>query len=311
MARPERKDADYFPFYAKDGRTLHILEGKYECKGTGFFTNVMRFLTLEDNHHFCIADESDLLYFFSKCKCDKESGMDMLNIMSKTGKIHSALWVSYKVIASQDLFNSLKDAYRNRNNDIITIDEIWVSYNGKPQESDVSCAGNSQEGKVSDTENPQRKGKETKGKKKRKFNQKDFDLFYSRFPNKKEKKAAESRWRVLLKSGELPEIGIILNAIKKQIAWRSTANGEFRPEWKNPATWLNKGCWDDEAPSIAEPERQSLKMTCSAGPCQKPVKKKGDYCKDCQEVLVDANCTTYEQFVGDIDKIKKLTEGIG
>ena len=98
MARPERKDADYFPFYAKDGRTLFILEDKYGCKGTGFFTNVLRFLTLEDDHHFCIKNEADKLYFFSKTKCDEESGIDMLNIMAKTGKIHSHLWITYKII---------------------------------------------------------------------------------------------------------------------------------------------------------------------------------------------------------------------
>ncbi|MBU0907362.1 MAG: hypothetical protein KKD18_00805 [Nanoarchaeota archaeon] len=164
MARPERHDCDYFPFYAKDGRTLHILEGKYGCKGTGFFTNVMRFLTLQEDHYFCLQDESDQMYFFSKCHCDIESGMDMLNIMSKTRKIHTLLWVSYKVIVSQDLLNSLTDAYRNRKNDIITIDQILVSYENNTQESVVSDVRNTQEPVVSDADNTQRKGKEIKGK---------------------------------------------------------------------------------------------------------------------------------------------------
>ena len=83
-------------------------------------------------------------------------------------------------------------------------------------------------------------------KKNKRFNQKDFNLFINTYPNRKEKKAALVRWKVLLKSGELPLINIIINAIKEQIQWRALANGEFRPEWKNPATWLNKGCWEDE-----------------------------------------------------------------
>ena len=172
MARPERRDADYFPFYAKDGRTLHILENKYGCKGTGFFTNVMRFLTLQENHFFCISNESDKLYFFSKCKCDEESGMAMLNIMSKTCKIHASLWVSYAVIASQDLLDSLFDAYRNRKNAIITIPEILkrvVSDTDNPQEPVVSDTDNPQEPVVSDTDNPQRKGKKRKVKKSKIF----------------------------------------------------------------------------------------------------------------------------------------------
>lgn len=172
MARPERHDCDYFPFYAKDGRTLHILEGKYQCNGTGFFTNVMRFLTLQEDHHFCIADEADRMYFFSRCKCDEESGMDMLNIMAKTRKIHTSLWVSYMVITSPDLLKSLSDAYRNRKNQIITIEEIESIYS----DLEVSDAGNSQAdefltaetNKETDNQrqsygkNPQTKLKETK-----------------------------------------------------------------------------------------------------------------------------------------------------
>ena len=50
MARPERHDAEYFPFYVKDGRTLFILENKFGCAGTGFFTNIMRLLTATPDH---------------------------------------------------------------------------------------------------------------------------------------------------------------------------------------------------------------------------------------------------------------------
>lgn len=169
MARPERHDCDYFPFYAKDGKTLNILEAKYKCKGTGFFTNVLRFLTLQEDHYFSILDEADKLYFFSKTLCDEESGMDMLEIMVKTRKLSRDLWVSYKVIVSQDHLDSLFDAYRNRKNDIITIPEILkrvVSDTDNPQEPVVSSVGNPQEGGVSDTDNPQRKGKERKLEKK-------------------------------------------------------------------------------------------------------------------------------------------------
>jgi hypothetical protein len=159
MARPERHDADYFPFYAKDGKTLFILESKYQCKGTGFFTNVMRFLTLEKDHHFCIKAPEDRLYFFSKCKCDDVSGADMLDMMSVTGKIDKELWVSSAVIVSQDLLTSLSDAYRKRLNPIITIAEIREKY------VSGGINGNSTGiNQVNGGDKPQRKGKERKGK---------------------------------------------------------------------------------------------------------------------------------------------------
>ncbi len=162
MARPERRDVDYFPFLVKDGKTLFILEGKYGCKGTGFFTNVMRFLCSTPDHHYQIKDVADSLFFFTRCHCDEESGMDMLNIMANTGKICSDMWVSYKVIVSEDLLNSIKDAYRNRKKSIITIDQIRVSYAGNR----VSDTGNTEKGGITDVDNPQSKVKESKVKKK-------------------------------------------------------------------------------------------------------------------------------------------------
>lgn len=200
MARPERKNADYFPFYAKDGRTLFILEGKYRCKGTGFFTNVMRFLTLQDSHHFCIADETDQMYFFSKCHIDDVDGIIMLEIMVKTGKLDMDLWDEYKIIACQDLLDSLGDAYRKRTNNIITMDEIRVNAGVLG----VSTAGNSVKG----GDNPQSKVKYTKVKE-TKINiepcphQKIVEIYHQKLPmlsivqnlSDELKKRLRARWR--------------------------------------------------------------------------------------------------------------------
>lgn len=175
MARPERKDVDYFPFYVKDGRTLFILESKYGCTGTGFFTNMMRFLCQTPDHHFCIADDADRLFFFSKTKCDEDSGTAMLDLMAKTGKIYAPLWVSSRVIVSPDLLASIKDAYVKRKNTIITLEKIVTIYTGKPV-SDTGNADTSElpapethieanNGGESSDGNTQTKVKESKGKK--------------------------------------------------------------------------------------------------------------------------------------------------
>jgi len=159
MARPERRDADYFPFYIKDGKTLFILESKYGLQGIGFFTNLMRFLTRQTDHHICIRDESDRLYFFAQIRCPEDIGMDMISLMVKTGKIDATLWNEQRVIASEDLLNSLQDAYRNRKNKIITIQEIIISYTNNPITYEDTPLNPEIGG-----HNPQRKGKETKGK---------------------------------------------------------------------------------------------------------------------------------------------------
>jgi hypothetical protein len=88
----------------------------------------------------------------------------------------------------------------------------------------------------------------------------DFLLFWDLYPNKKEKQAALKVWEKL--NGSRPPIETILEAIKKQIEWRKNANGEFRPEWKHPATWLNKGCWDDELTITKLEAPKSIMFTC-------------------------------------------------
>jgi len=128
MGRPQRHDVDYFPFYVKDGKTLFVLESKYGCTGTGFFTNVMKFLSRTPDHHFCISDPGDRMWFFSKTYCDEESGLDMLNLMAQTKKIDPGLWHHKQVIVSQDHLDSITDAYKRRNNDIITIHEVKRLY---------------------------------------------------------------------------------------------------------------------------------------------------------------------------------------
>lgn len=172
MARPERRDADYFPFYAKDGRTLFVLQHKFGLEGIGFFTNLMRLLTTTTDHHISLEDEGDRLYTFSRIGCDEERGVAILDAMAATGKIDKQLWNEYRVVVSEDLIESLKAAYEKRANEVVTLEQIRAHYTGE----DVSGAGNPATGEFPGPETPQdeslrgqkptkeRKGKESKGK---------------------------------------------------------------------------------------------------------------------------------------------------
>jgi hypothetical protein len=252
MARPERHDADYFPFICKDGRTLFILEGKYQCKGTGFFTNVMRFLTMEKDHHVCLWKDTDRLFFFSRAKCDEESAMDMLNLMAMTGKIDRDLWEKHRVVFYQDLLDSLKDAYRQRRNQMITIEQVRSLFGAFGAElstakidNTVNHAGND----ISSGRNTppavltagfNHKGKERKGKD---IYSADFETFYTAYPKKKAPDKAWEAWKK--RNGNMPSVKILLEAIedqKKSPDWLKDG-GQFIP---HPATWLNQGRWADE-----------------------------------------------------------------
>jgi hypothetical protein len=175
VSRPERHDADYFPFYVKDGKTLFVLQHKYGLEGIGFFTNLMRFLTQTPDHYLCIADPGDSLYLFSRIGVDEEKGLRMIEDMVLTAKLHKSLWITHNVIVSEDLLDSLNALYEKRNNPIITIEEIEKRVSGadNPQATEFPGVETPQEGgeeEVSGDDNPQSKVKKSKVKKSREEN---------------------------------------------------------------------------------------------------------------------------------------------
>lgn len=284
MARPVSKEVPYFPFLVKDGKTLFILEGKYQCKGTGFFTNVLRFLSSTPDHHFCIEDEGDKLFFFSKTKCDEESGMDMLNIMVATGKLDRGLWRKKLVIASQSFLESIEDAYKNRKNNIITMDEIREVYNvssvrnpqvdGFPSE-ETQCHGDNCW--VSSDNNLQSKVKKSKV-----IYTPFFESFWKIYPKKNVKKKAFQEWKKI----KPPEN--VVDLLKKQIEHKEKMRKEkmFVPEWPDPERYIKYERWDDELEPIIqgnEPEQGSGTQACRKCKTTKWVRLNANgYCEKCQ-----------------------------
>jgi len=168
MARPERHDVDYFPFFVKSGKTLDYLELKYGAEGTGYFTNILRFLSVTPDHYYCIKNETEKMIFLSRIKSTDEKKMfDVIEIMVKTGKLDKDLWEKHKVIASEAFLDSLKEAYRKRSNELITIDEIRAKFENGGTLPQNSADNPSKSDKTDDKggDNPQSKVKKSKVKK--------------------------------------------------------------------------------------------------------------------------------------------------
>lgn len=73
-----------------------------------------------------------------------------------------------------------------------------------------------------------------------------FEIFWKNHPGTKTgKKKCYEKWLVINPDQKL--FDKIMCAIENQKTWRARAKpDEFRPEWKNPLTWLNQECWEDE-----------------------------------------------------------------
>jgi hypothetical protein len=73
----------------------------------------------------------------------------------------------------------------------------------------------------------------------------DFLSFWKSYPKKSgSKKAAFDVWKKL--GSDRPGMDEILSSIMVQKGWRKNADGEFRPEWKDPERWLKNRMWESD-----------------------------------------------------------------
>lgn len=144
MARPMRRDADYFPFICKDGKTFSILRNRFPLEGIGFFTELCIILTTTPDHHIQLKTDVDFEYLCSKMKCEKDKATAIIEVLLMTGKIHKELWEKANVIVIPDLLDSLRDAYLKRETDIITINQIVSSYINAVSDTGNICLSSNQ-----------------------------------------------------------------------------------------------------------------------------------------------------------------------
>jgi len=80
-----------------------------------------------------------------------------------------------------------------------------------------------------------------------------FAEFYAQFPKKVERRAAQVAYAKAIKRGVDP--AIILRGAMRYAAERAGQDPKYT---KHPATWLNKGCWDDEpSPRSGQPQNRN------------------------------------------------------
>ncbi len=86
-----------------------------------------------------------------------------------------------------------------------------------------------------------------------------FERWYEHYPNKTGRGHAEKAFEKLNPDEELVKQMIL--AVENQIAARAQkrAAGQWVPEWKNPATWINGKCWLDVIDVSVEPSSDGRK----------------------------------------------------
>jgi len=110
-----------------------------------------------------------------------------------------------------------------------------------------------------------------------------FETFYSAYPRKVGRGAAEKAFNKLKPDAELVKTMVL--AIQAQSIYRKEAQkaGAFVPDWCHASTWLNGQRWLDEIPSHEKLKSEVMAQhkVCSCGQRATQKGKDGLICVDC------------------------------
>lgn len=126
MARPERNNVDYFPFYCKEGKAMYYIEQTYGNDGYAAWIKILRQLSVTNYHYLNLSDKVELMYLSSRCKISTETLSNLIKDLCDLGEFDKELWSEYSIIFSEKLVNSIKDAYLKRNNKCISLDSLLL-----------------------------------------------------------------------------------------------------------------------------------------------------------------------------------------
>jgi hypothetical protein len=169
MARPERNNVDYFPFYCEDGKKMFYIEETYGNDGFATFIKILRELAKTDYHYLDLSKNTTMMFLSAKCKITKDLLENIINDLVELGKFNDMLWRENKIIWCQDFIDSVQDAYKKRNNDCITFDGLLHLLDGLG----IRKLGLSE---TTVPVKPQRKEKEIKEEKTKEKESKENDL---------------------------------------------------------------------------------------------------------------------------------------
>ena len=114
MARPAKRNCDYFPHFVDQSRDLYYLETRYGIEGYYFYYRLRELLCKSDELTYRIEFEVDWDYLYKNIAIDKEKVNKMLNASADNGIIDHELWYRAEIIWQDDLASNLTDAWSKR-----------------------------------------------------------------------------------------------------------------------------------------------------------------------------------------------------
>ncbi len=114
MSRKKTDTAEYFPHFAKGGKTLFMLESKYGNDGYSFWFKFLEILSTSEKHYFDLSNEDNFDFLLAKTKVSTEIALRIIMDLCKWKNFDKELWETYQIIWCQDLVDNLRELYKSR-----------------------------------------------------------------------------------------------------------------------------------------------------------------------------------------------------
>ncbi len=190
MARPKKQTVDYFPHYVNSGKTLFILEKRYENNGYAFWFKVLELLGSTNGHIIDSRNPDEWEFLLAKTLVSDSLAREMLDLLAKLNAIDLELW-NVGIILGTNFVENVADVYKNRKVGMPKKPDVNSFYEQKPEQAIVSTSRNPEPSEFSTQPtdiNSQSKVKESKVnqskvKESKTNNQEMFSRFFELFSN--------------------------------------------------------------------------------------------------------------------------------
>lgn len=118
MGRMRKQTAEYFPHFARGGRTLFILEKRWGNDGYAFWFKLLELLCNCDGHYYDCSKVTDIEYLASNASVSAEVATEILDMLAEMENIDKPLWEQKKIIWCQALVDNLASLYSKRTTDL-------------------------------------------------------------------------------------------------------------------------------------------------------------------------------------------------
>ena len=130
MARQERNDVDYFPHPVNHGKKMHYILNKYKNDGYTVWFRLLEELGKASYHYLDLSDEIQLMYLSSTFLVTEEMLTFIISDLVKLEQFDKELYEN-KILFNIGFNESITDAYKKRNNNIISKNELVVLLTAK------------------------------------------------------------------------------------------------------------------------------------------------------------------------------------